>query len=153
MVVTRPSAESKSENSRNQFPCVRLQPVRTLPPLSPSRHLLTLTSHLPRPLISLISHLCRPPCTLSETGDEDEDATCWWLQPRHQMSVAGGGSGDPVLGSFHHRHQQPTFTVSQHNIYTLDNVCTLNNYTYTRLYLHTPYRQPPPLPTLSSSAQ
>ena len=34
------------------------------------------------------------------------------------MSVAGGGSGDPVLGSFNHRHQQPTFTVSLVSKYT-----------------------------------
>ena len=111
VVVTRPSAESKSENSRNQFPLESGHCPRSLHLGSFSATAATLTSHLPRPLISLIS----PHCALRETGDEDENAMVCvggCCSGGSQMSVAEGGSGDPVLGSFNHRHQQQTFTVS-----------------------------------------
>ena len=63
----------------------------------------------------------RPPCALRETGDEDENAMVCvggCCSGGSQMSVAEGGSGDPVLGSFN--HQQATFTVSLVSTQNLD---------------------------------
>ena len=119
VVVTRPSAESKSENSRNQFPLESGHCPRSL---HLGRH-----SHFSSPAASHKSHKSpllyvgrtgRPPCALSEMEMRMRMRCVGGCCPGCQMSVAGGGSGDPVLGSFNHRHQQPTFTVSLVSKYT-----------------------------------